>query len=182
MILKLKVKLAWCKYWIPFNHQLCHFHTRLNSSYFHKSRFPSNALLDLRNCCVGIFPHAQHHHISPNQGFLQLSHQLKFPFDWLSLKFPFDWLLPDFRAVTLWVWESFTRSISSFCCRICAWTINANEPINIWKRDHADENYTLIVYLMKSFKGSLGATAMLFLAHPRYTQPHRFILPDCWGD
>ena len=75
----------------------------------------------------------------------------------------------------------FPWSISLLCCRICAWTINANEPINIWKRDHADENYTLIVYLMKSFKGSLGATAMLFLAHPRYTQPHRFILPDFWG-
>ena len=65
--------------------------------------------------------------------------------------------LPDFCLVTWQVWLSlwlhgkcgkvFTRSILSFCCQISAWTMNANEPINIWKHDRrsGDENYMLIV-------------------------------------
>ena len=118
---------------------------------------------------ISTFPPWPKKNISSNHDFLQFSHRLKFNFAWLSSGYMVSvtftpaqisfWLTFDFHV---WLLRGYMVSVGKFPCgryllRICAWTINANEPINIWKRDHvrSDENYTLIVYLMKRFKGSM---------------------------
>ena len=67
-------------------------------------------------------------------------------------------VLPLLRGYMVSVGKFFSRgSIWSFsCCQICAWTINANEPINIWKHDRrsVDESQTMIAFIIvKSIKG-----------------------------